>query len=241
MTIDAIHTGPLGVNTYIVSLGGPAVFIVDPAACAFSGDEYTITRYLEEKKLTPVAIVLTHGHFDHVAGLPQLRKCYGESLPILIHKADAPFIGANSESLQSQSLSAMRFEEFIPSVTNLPEPDYFLCEGKTLADYLCGGKNNKGNSAIDECIKSDDCVKNALKGWTVLHTPGHSPGSVCLYNKDERTLISGDTLFYHAYGRTDLPGGDEYTIQKSLRRLLKEIPQNTLIYPGHDAYGFVAR
>ena len=224
MTIDVIHTGPLGVNTLIVPLGGPAVFIVDPAACAFSNDTFAITRFLEQKRLEPAAVVLTHGHFDHVAGLVQLVRCFPQ-IPILIHKNDAACIGARCSDLQSQSLSRMGFEEFIPYVSNLPEATCFLSEGKTL--YDCLGK------------KQSEEYADSLKEWTVMHTPGHSPGSICLYNKAKRTLISGDTLFYHSYGRTDLPGGDEFLIQKSLRRLLKEIPQNTLVYPGHDAYGFV--
>ena len=236
MTIDVIHTGPLGVNTYIVPLGGSAVFIVDPASCAFSGDEFAITRFLEEKRLVPQAIVLTHGHFDHVAGLPHLVQCYPQ-LQIAIHKADAPFIGAQSEVLQSESLSTMGFEEFIPSVSTLPEQKCFLEDGRTLCE--CLQKCSAPAWKADFSSASEAAILQALAEWQVIHTPGHSPGSVCLYNEKERTLISGDTLFYHSYGRTDLPGGNEMLIQKSVRRLQKEIPANTLVYPGHDAYGFV--
>lgn len=74
-------------------------------------------------------------------------------------------------------------------------------------------------------------------GWKVIHTPGHTPGSVCLYK--EGTLISGDTLFdYGGYGRTDMYGGDEAQIMHSLAKLHSEIPAGTIVYPGHDSFGF---
>jgi glyoxylase-like metal-dependent hydrolase (beta-lactamase superfamily II) len=60
-----------------------------------------------------------------------------------------------------------------------------------------------------------------------------------LYNEDDRLLISGDTVFYGSWGRTDLPGGSEMQIQKSLRRIYHEVALETRVYPGHDEYGFV--
>ena len=65
---------------------------------------------------------------------------------------------------------------------------------------------------------------------TVLHTPGHSPGSVCLLGKD--SLFTGDTLFAQGYGRTDFPLGDEKVMIQSLKRLA-QLPKNLTIYPGH--------
>ena len=81
-------------------------------------------------------------------------------------------------------------------------------------------------------------------GWKVIHTPGHTPGSICLYKADggddgRGILISGDTLFdYGGYGRTDMYGGDEAEIIKSLGRLRRGIPEGTLVYPGHNSFGF---
>jgi hydroxyacylglutathione hydrolase len=69
-------------------------------------------------------------------------------------------------------------------------------------------------------------------GLTVLHTPGHTPGCVCLYLPDDATLLTGDTLFAGSVGRTDLPGGDQRELQISLARLL-QLPAKTRIYPGH--------
>lgn len=224
--IHALRTGPLGVNTYIVELngtsgiagetGGTPVFITDPASCAFCRDEELITTFLKKHSYTPVAIVLTHGHFDHVAGLKDLRSAFPD-IPVLIHKDDASFIGKDSATLQSQSLYSMGFEAFLPSVSDLPEASSFLEDSKNL--FECSG------IAL-------------LKEWNVIHTPGHTPGSVCLHNKREGLLLSGDTVFYRSWGRTDLPLGNEKAIVKSLNKLYTTIPPETKVYPGHEYYGF---
>lgn len=69
----------------------------------------------------------------------------------------------------------------------------------------------------------------------MLHTPGHTPGSCCYYFKDEEVLFSGDTLFYGSVGRTDLPGGSTAAIVTSLHKLVDNLPENTEVFPGHDA------
>lgn len=66
----------------------------------------------------------------------------------------------------------------------------------------------------------------------VLHTPGHTPGSVCFYIPEEQGLLTGDTLFANSVGRTDLPGGSHKILEQSLRRL-GELPGSTRVYPGH--------
>jgi len=68
----------------------------------------------------------------------------------------------------------------------------------------------------------------------ILHTPGHSPGSICLLAEGQ--LFTGDTLFVKDSGRTDLPGGDRATLGASLRRLMRDLPEETMVWPGHD-YG----
>ena len=70
---------------------------------------------------------------------------------------------------------------------------------------------------------------------SILHTPGHTPGSVCLYWPDEKTLISGDTLFRTGYGRTDLPGGNMAELISSLGQLFT-LPSDVKVYPGHGDF-----
>ncbi|MEJ5308799.1 MAG: MBL fold metallo-hydrolase [Anaerolineae bacterium] len=74
----------------------------------------------------------------------------------------------------------------------------------------------------------------------VLETPGHTPGSICLYSPEENALLTGDTLFAGGIGRTDLPGGDPRALTASLTRLLA-LPPETIIYPGHGPTSTLAQ
>ena len=71
--------------------------------------------------------------------------------------------------------------------------------------------------------------------FRVIHTPGHTKGSCCYYLKDEGVLFSGDTVFYGSVGRTDFPGGSTAEIVRSLHKLVDSLPEETEVFPGHDA------
>lgn len=90
------------------------------------------------------------------------------------------------------------------SIEPLPEPEVLLTEG--------------------------DTVKAGRYSFTVLHTPGHTPGGICLYG--EGIVITGDTLFEGSVGRTDLPGGSMEKLKGSFKRLMA-LPPQTKVYPGH--------
>ena len=68
---------------------------------------------------------------------------------------------------------------------------------------------------------------------TVLHTPGHTPGSVSIYFPQENAVCSGDALFYRSIGRTDFPGGDHEGLLRSVSQVLFALPEDTVVYPGH--------
>lgn len=216
MKIHVLHTGVFKVNTLVVPLEGGKCFIVDPAACALSGDENLILDYLKAHKLECEGIVLTHSHFDHITGIAPLKTAF-PSAKIALHESElSEFNGSGMPGPMNNSV--LRFfgaPELLQVVGAQPAADTLLREGMTIF------------------------------GWKVLHTPGHTPGSICLYKADggdegRGLLISGDTLFdYGGYGRTDMYGGDEVEIQKSLARLHREIPAGTLVYPGHDNFGFM--
>ena len=76
-----------------------------------------------------------------------------------------------------------------------------------------------------------------LAGFDIkaIHTPGHTKGSCCYYLKDEGVLFSGDTVFYGSVGRTDFPGGSTAEIVRSLHKLVDSLPEETEVFPGHDA------
>ena len=77
--------------------------------------------------------------------------------------------------------------------------------------------------------------------FDVLHTPGHTEGSICLYEERHRLLLSGDVLFAGSYGRTDLPGGDDEAMVASLRRLAEQLPPEVRVLPGHGAETTIER
>ncbi len=78
-----------------------------------------------------------------------------------------------------------------------------------------------------------DTVQLADLPFTVLHTPGHTPGGVCYHSAEQGVVFTGDTLFRGTIGRTDFPGGNDTDMSRSLK-LLAELPAETSVYPGHD-------
>ena len=111
--------------------------------------------------------------------------------------------------------------------------------------YRLEGRNNYGfeleavTATVDlregEQLRIGDLVLD------VLHLPGHTEGSVCLYEERRGLLLSGDVLFAGSYGRTDLPGGDDERMVASLARLARDIPEDVRVLPGHGPETTVAR
>ena len=176
-----IHTLALGAyqtNCYLVwGEDSPSCVVIDPG--------YNPEIVLAEAKLLGkeiAAILLTHGHFDHVGGVKGIAM-----------DAECPV---------------------------------YLCE----KDLSMPPQMTAGPLYYTNTYAEGDFVEAAGLSFKVLHTPGHTPGSVCL--QCENALFSGDTLFWGSCGRTDLPGGNWATIQKSLKRLAA-LPGDYDVYPGH--------
>ena len=87
-------------------------------------------------------------------------------------------------------------------------------------------------AAIDRKLADGQRYNDGEVAYEVIATPGHTPGGVCFYFKNEKALFSGDTLFSGSIGRTDFPGSDESLMEQSLRRLTG-LPDDTFVYPGH--------
>lgn len=103
------------------------------------------------------------------------------------------------------------------------------------AQYNLFGIRRPAESFPIESIQSSILnLQSQMSNLQLLETPGHTPGSICLYWPEEKTLLSGDTLFYMGYGRTDLPGGNMSQLISSLEHLFT-LPPDTRVFPGHGA------
>ncbi len=180
LTVGSFHT-----NCYLViDEAENEAAIIDPG-----GSAELIISAIKESGARVTAIILTHGHFDHVVAINEVRRFTGAD--VYIHSLDAVM-------LKDRHLS------FLPKSFETDEPEHLLNDG--------------------------DVIDIGSSSFTVIHTPGHTRGSICLmFNYG---MISGDTLFYRNIGRCDLPGGDEDTIMQSLEKLASMSIVGT-VYPGH--------
>lgn len=188
------HTalGPIGTNCYFAADDDGNTAIIDPGA-----NSARVNQILEENKLAPKLILLTHGHFDHIGGAKGVVEKHPE-VKIVIGEKDAPML---------------------PAAINNPNWQEFI----TADDY----KGLKADMTVHE---GDELTVGELI-FRVLETPGHTRGGVCYICED--CIFSGDTLFRHECGRTDLDGGDYPTILRSLKRL-HDLKGDFNVLPGHD-------
>ena len=196
--ITQLIVGSIETNCWIYQYGENKAAVIDP------GDEAgKIISVIKKLDLTPEYILLTHGHFDHIAAVPDLAAAFPQAA-IAIHSLDSEYLGVDAYKAHSLSLkAAMGSTAFLDMLWNdMPHPAVLLEEGGKIGPF------------------------------TVLHIPGHTCGSAAFWDKEAGVLFTGDTLFRGDYGRTDLPGGNEGQIFESLRRLFT-MDAGIKVYPGH--------
>lgn len=192
MNVYQLPLGPLQTNCYIVSNDVKEAVIFDP------GEEADIIfNVIEENKLKPLAILLTHAHFDHIGAVDEVRDEY--NIPVYIHKYEADWLtdgqkNGSAAFLRNQSIFARE---------------------------------------ADHVIEKEGKMEFGQFTFSVFETPGHSPGSISFYNKELRTVFSGDALFQRSIGRTDLIGGDHELLIKSIKSKLLSLPDDVVVCSGH--------
>ena len=172
-----------------------------------------LVDFLHRHKINPVAVVLTHGHVDHTNGVALLRAGF-PGIKVYVHKLDAEML----------TPPLTREAGFTGAQSNL--------------SGLAGIQSS--TEPADMLLEEGNTIEQAGIRLEVLHTPGHTPGGICLYSNDEGIVFVGDTLFAASVGRTDL-GGSMTQLTKSIREKLLTLPDETVVYPGHGPITTIAQ
>jgi hydroxyacylglutathione hydrolase len=204
--ITGFPAGMLACNCYVLApRAGADAVVVDPGQRAMG----QLRRILDENRLTPAAVLLTHGHIDHIWSAQKVADTYG--CPAYIHPEDRfmltdPIKGFGRGLIGSFATSA--FGALFREPRQVVELD------------RDGDKIDIGDTAV-----------------TIDHTPGHTLGSVVFrVDGDESQLaFTGDTLFKQSVGRTDLPGGSGRDLLGSIMTKLMVLDDDTVVLPGHGA------
>jgi glyoxylase-like metal-dependent hydrolase (beta-lactamase superfamily II) len=200
--VAGFPAGSFAANCYLVAPApGEECVIIDPGQDAEPGIEELLDRY----RLKPIAVLLTHGHIDHMWSVAPV--CGARDIPAYIHPDDRDLL-----TDPAKGISLLANQQFLGGMT-FSEPD----DVRELAD--------------------GEVIAMAGLEFTVGHTPGHTPGSVTYGTPaqdagDTAALFSGDLLFAGSIGRTDLAGGDDAQMLRSLAKTLT-LPDATIVLPGH--------
>ena len=167
--------------------------LIDPACNA-----RFLNNILVNEQLNCVAILLTHGHYDHIGALPELMELVGHKVPI--------YASAEEEDVLNdprKNLSTMLSGQMVTV-----KPDILLQDDQEI-----------------------ELLDTKLRCFLV---PGHTKGGMCYYFAENGMLFSGDTLFATSIGRSDFPTGDGIKLVKSIKEKLMTLPDETIVYPGHN-------
>jgi hydroxyacylglutathione hydrolase len=198
--IAGFPAGSWATNCYVLAAGpGEPCVIVDPGQESIDG----VQEILREHRLLPAAVLLTHGHIDHVWSVAPLTSEF--EIPALIHAEDRYRLADPAGS----SFSAAR-DQLLAMTKNSLE----LTEPSDVREF-----------------GDQETVEFAGLTLTVQHAPGHTEGS-SVFVTDE-VMFSGDLLFAGSIGRTDLPGGDHAQMVASLGRVIMPADDALVVLPGH--------
>ena len=119
---------------------------------------------------------------------------------------------------------------------HMHEADLPILENSKQISKMYGFEDYEYSPFPKYFLNQEDIITFGESSFNILFTPGHSPGHICLYNKKNNIIISGDLIFKESIGRTDLPGGDYNTLINSINTQILPLPDETRIYCGHGPY-----
>ena len=204
MKINQFVFNPFGVNAYVLSNSNGETILIDPSA-SNAREQAALSEYIKSENLKVSRNLNTHLHLDHVLGNAFVERTYG--IKAEAHKYDEFLLGLQNEQAQMFGLPC---NDIAPAL---------------------------GNN-LDE----GDIVEIAEIKLQVIHVAGHSPGGLAFYcanpgevngQKAPPLLFPGDILFAGSRGRSDLFGGDEFTLVSGIKSKLLTLPSETIVFPGH--------
>ena len=214
--LASFPAGPLQANCYfLASAAGADCAIVDPGMDSIE----SVERALSEYQLNPVAVLITHGHFDHMWQAAEVANRYGAT--VWIHPADAHLLERPLDAISNESESMLRAQFGFDRDVELTPPN-------VIGEAVDGAEIHIGSLTV-----------------RVHHVPGHTPGTVIYavdYEGEEdysQIMFTGDFVFAGAIGRTDLVGGSMHQMNDSLRWLLTQT-DDTVLLPGHGPQSTLA-
>jgi len=209
MFVTGAACGPLAANCYLVAVDeGQECVIIDPGM----GAAPVVSSLVNKHKLTPVAVLATHGHFDHVTDAGTVANQYG--IPLWIHSGDRHLL-ANPQAGLGEDFAGW-LDVMLPDGVSTP--------------------------ARVETVDGHQTLDLAGLTITVIPAPGHTRGSVLYEIDDDGTpvVFTGDVVFAGSVGRTDMPGGDSGTMSSTLRGPVLSLPDAAHILPGHGPASVIA-
>ena len=194
-----------GANTYVVYNDNENPSGKKEAFIVDPGNPVGIVKeFIISNNLFVKYIVLSHGHYDHVSYIEEYKTAFPEAVTVC-H-------GEESKVLTD------------------PEANVSYLFGDTNSYADCRMKVYEGD--VLTLLGEDKDGNPDEMTFTVMHTPGHTPGCICLYNEEDKLMLTGDTLFAGGYGRTDFKYGNGGALMSSLRRLLS-MDDEIVFYSGH--------